>query len=85
MSHKLRLGAIIKSTLNNQITITNSLNEIPANLSSHLFDSLVNPIITYNCEIWYMDIYRSYLNASIRAFSTNKTVDELSYIEKKSR
>ena len=63
-------------------TYTNSLNEIPPNLSSHLFDSLVRPILTFNCEIWYMDIYRSFFNSSIRASSTNKTVDELSYIDK---
>lgn len=61
---------------------TSSLHEIPANLSSHLFDSLVRPILTYNAEIWYMDIYRTYYNATVRANLTNNLVDELSFIEK---
>jgi len=32
--------------------------------------SLVHHIRTYNCEIWYMDVFRSYYNATLRA---NKT------------
>ena len=27
---------------------TSSLNELPVNVSTHLFDSLVRPILTYN-------------------------------------
>ena len=41
---------------------TSDLNELPAHLSVHLFDSVVRPILTYNCEIWYMDVYKSYNN-----------------------
>ena len=34
---------------------TSSLNELPVKVSTHLFDSLVRLILTYNCEIWNMD------------------------------
>jgi hypothetical protein len=35
-----------------------SLNELAVNVSTHLFDPLVRPILTYNCEIWNMDVYK---------------------------
>jgi hypothetical protein len=37
-----------------------SLSELPVTVSTHLFDSLVCPILTYNCEIWNMDTYKAY-------------------------
>ena len=36
-----------------------SLSELPVTVSTHLFDSLVRPILTYNCEIWNMDTYKA--------------------------
>lgn len=63
---------------------TSSLAGIPAKLSTHLFDSLVRPILTYNCEVWYMDVYRPYYNASNRAKKNKHEIDKLSFIEKTS-
>jgi hypothetical protein len=31
--------------------------QLPVNLSCKLFDTLIRPIISYNCEIWYMNEY----------------------------
>jgi hypothetical protein len=56
---------------------TSSLNELPVNVSTHLFDSLVRPILTYNCEIWNMDVYKQYSNATERAKKNNFNVDFL--------
>ena len=54
---------------------TSSLNHLPIKLSCHLFDSLVRPILTYNGEIWYMDIYQAFYKSCIRATKNNKSVD----------
>ena len=61
---------------------TSYLNQLPANLACHLFDSLVKPILTYNGEIWYMDIYKSYYNSSKRAENNNLKSDYLGFIDK---
>ena len=61
---------------------TNSLNELPVNISTHLFDSLVRPILTYNCEIWNRDVYKPYFNATERARKNNFNVDQMQFIEK---
>jgi hypothetical protein len=50
---------------------TSNLNELPVNVSTHLFDSLVRPILTYNCEIWNMNVYKPYFNATERAKKNN--------------
>ena len=52
------------------------------NVSTHLFDSLVRPILTYNCEIWNMDVYKPYVNATERAKKNNFNVDQMQFIEK---
>jgi hypothetical protein len=62
---------------------TNSLNELPVNISTHLFDSLVRPILTYNCEIWNRDVYKPYFNATESAKKNNFNVDQMQFIEKK--
>jgi hypothetical protein len=54
---------------------TCSLNELPVNVP--LFDSLVRPILTYNCEIWNMDDYKPYFNATERAKKDNFNVDQM--------
>jgi hypothetical protein len=56
---------------------TNSLNELPVNMSTHLFDSLVRPILTYNCEIWNRDVYKPYFNATESAKKNNFNVDQM--------
>lgn len=61
---------------------TSGLNELPANLSVHLFDSLVRHILTYICEIWYVDVYKLYYNAIARARKNNSPLDKLSFIDK---
>ncbi len=62
---------------------TSNVNELPLNVSTHLFDSLVRPILTYNCEIWNMDVYKPFYNASCRAKKNNSQVDELTFIDKR--
>ena len=62
---------------------TSSLNELPVNVSTHLFDSLVRPILTYNCEIWNMDVYKPYFNATEKAKKNIFNVDKMQFIEKK--
>ena len=44
---------------------------MPVNVSTHLFDSLVRPILAYNCEIWNRDVYKPYYNATERAKKNN--------------
>jgi hypothetical protein len=51
-----------------------SLNELPVTVSTHLFDSLDRPILTY-CEIWNMDTYKAYYNATWRVTKSNSQVD----------
>ena len=63
-------------------TNTSHLNQIPANLACHLFDSLVRPILTFGSEIWYMDIYKSFYNSSCRSKQNNSKVDYLNFIDK---
>ena len=36
---------------------TKSINNLPINVACNLFDLLVKPIMTYNSEITYVDIY----------------------------
>jgi hypothetical protein len=57
---------------------------LPVNVSTHLFDSLVRPILTYNCEIWNMDVYKPYFNITERAKKNNFNVDQMQFIEKNS-
>jgi hypothetical protein len=56
---------------------------LAVNVSTHLFDSLVRPILTYNCEIWNMDAYKPYFNATGRSKKNNFNVDQMQSIEKK--
>ena len=63
-------------------TYCNSIHQTPVNLSNHLFNSLVRPILTYNSEIWYMDAYSSFYKASIKGDKNNKKVDTLNFIDK---
>jgi hypothetical protein len=46
--------------------------QLPVNLSCKLFDTLIRPILSYNCEIWYMDEYLPLCRAMLRA--TRKVV-----------
>ena len=62
---------------------TSCLNELPISVSTRLFDSLVRPILTYNCEIWNMDIYKSFYNASCRAEANKVELNELDFIDKR--
>ena len=50
-------------------------NIMPANLSCHIFDSLVRPILTFNSEIWYMDVYRSFYNSELRVNNNEKSIN----------
>ena len=56
---------------------------MPVNVSTHLFDSLVRPILAYNCEIWNRNVYKPYFNATERAKKNNFNVDKMQFIEKK--
>ena len=59
-----------------------SLSELPVTVSTHLFHSLVRPILTYNCEIWNMDTYKVYYSATWRATKSNSQVDHFNFLDK---
>jgi hypothetical protein len=48
--------------------------QLPVNLSCKLFDTLLRPILTYNCEIWYIEDYLPIYRALIRADKIIKLV-----------
>jgi hypothetical protein len=58
--------------------------QLPANLSCKLFDTLIRPILSYNCEIWYMDEYLPLYRAMLRATRNNTFCDTLALQEKSS-
>jgi hypothetical protein len=64
--------------------IFSNFEQLPVNLSCKLFDTLLRPILTYNCEIWYMEDYLPTYRALIRADKNNKTWDILSLEDKTS-
>lgn len=64
--------------------IFSNFEQLPVNLSCKLFDTLLRPILTYNCEIWYMEDYLPIYRALIRADKNNKTCDTLSLEDKTS-
>ena len=49
--------------------------QLPVNLSCKLFDMLIRPILSYNCEIWYMDEYLPLYRAMLRATRNNTFCD----------
>jgi hypothetical protein len=51
---------------------------LPVNLSCKLFDTLIRPVLQYNCEVWYMDDYLPLYRAILRAEKNNKACDKLS-------
>ena len=64
--------------------IFSNFEKLTVNLSCKLFDTLLRPILTYNCEIWYIEDYRPIYRAFIRADKNNKTCDTLSLEDKTS-
>ena len=42
--------------------------ELPVTVSTHLFDSLVHPILIYNWEIWNMDTYKAYYKCHMESY-----------------
>ena len=62
--------------------ITSHINQLPAKLSCHLFDCLVRPVLTFNSEIWYMEIYQRYFNSDARAKAKNENPDYFSFLDK---
>ena len=62
--------------------LTSQINQLPAKLSCHLFDSLVRPVLTFNAEIWYMEIYQKYFNSDKRASAKNEKPDYFSFLDK---
>jgi hypothetical protein len=59
-----------------------SLGNIPIKVSNNLFDKLVQPVLTYNAEISFMDSYLTYYRAKHRAEITNKEIDNFTFIDK---
>ena len=43
--------------------LLSNFEQLPVNLSCKFFGTLIRPILSYNCEIWYMDEYRAMLRA----------------------
>ena len=58
--------------------------QLPVNLSCKLIDTLIRPILSYNCEIWYMDEYLPLYRAMLRATRNNTFCDTLALQEKSS-
>ena len=56
--------------------------QLPVNLSCILFDTLIRPILSYHCEIWYMDEYLPLYRAILRATRNNTVCDTLALQEK---
>ena len=54
--------------------IFSNFEQLPVNLSCKLFDTPLRPILTYNCEIWYMEDYLPIYRALIRADKIIKLV-----------
>ena len=52
---------------------TVSMGNLPVKVSCNLFDKLVVPILLYNSEILFMDCYKSYHNAKVRAKQKDQT------------
>ena len=61
---------------------TCSLCELPVTVSTHLFDSLIRSILTYNCEICNMDTYKAHDNATLRATKSNSQVHHFNCLDK---
>ena len=59
-----------------------SLGNIPIKVSNNLFDKLVQPVLTYNAEIYFMDSYLTYYRAKRRAEISNKEIDNFTFIDK---
>ena len=59
-----------------------SLGNIPIKVSNNLFDKLVQPVLTYNAEISFMDSYLTYYRAKRRAEISNKEIDNFTFIDK---
>jgi hypothetical protein len=58
-----------------------SLGNIPIKVSNNLLDKLVQPVLTYNAEISFMDSYLTY-RAKRRAEISNKEIDNFTFIDK---
>ena len=58
--------------------------KLPVNLSCKLFDTLIRPFLSYNCEIWYMDEYPPLYRAMLRATRNKTFCDTLALQEKSS-
>ena len=67
------------NVLNN---IISNFEQLPVNLSCKLFDTLIRSILSYNCEIWYMDEYLPLYRAMLRATRNNTFCDTLVLQEK---
>ena len=64
--------------------IFSNFEKLTVNLSCKLFDTLLRPILAYNCEILYIEDYLPIYRALIRADKNNKTCDTLSLDDKTS-
>ena len=61
---------------------TSSYSDLPVKVSCNLFDTLIRPILCYNSEIFYMDIYLKYYRAKQRSIKNNFQVDKFDFIDK---
>ena len=61
---------------------TSDLSQIPVKVSCNIFDTLIQPILTYNAEISFMDHYLKYYRAKIRAQHNNSEIDVSKFIDK---
>ena len=73
-----KMGLKVLSSLRKPFS---NFEQLPVNLSCKLFDTLIRPILSYNCEIWYMDEYLPLYRAMLRATRNNTFCDNLALQE----
>ncbi len=61
---------------------TSDFIQIPVKVSCSVFDSLIQPILTYNAEISFMDHYLKYYRAKLRAQKNGSEIDNCTFIDR---
>ena len=63
---------------------TSAFTGVPVSVACNLFDTLINPILTYNSEVFYMDLYLKFYRAKERSKRSNSPIDVFDFIDKTS-
>jgi hypothetical protein len=82
-STELKLASMAQKVLFSiKSRVASSLGNIPIKVSNNIFDKLVQPVLTYNAELFFMDSYLTYYRAKRRAEISNKEIDNFTFIDK---